>query len=152
MPGLTRSTITSRPVMASISRSRYGRGPTRLISPRSTFEQLGQLVQAVLAQQPADARDSRIDAELVELLVLRAQGGIARQHLGQPPFSVAMHGAELERVEANAVLAQPLLHVEDGAARVELDRERDQAKTGAINSRPKLVSDRSSRRLVMRGQ
>ena len=60
MPGVVSSRRPAQPVICSDSWTTNGRGPTRLISPRSTFQSCGSSSMLALAQERADARDARV--------------------------------------------------------------------------------------------
>src|SRR5215208_616006 len=73
-------------------------------------DQVRQLVERITAQEPADPRHPR---------VLRRDGGADPDRVD--PLA---HGAELEQVEDDAVLADAPLPVEDRSRRFEPDRDR----------------------------
>ena len=81
---------------------RSGRGPTRLMSPRNTFQSCGS------SSSPLRRRKPPIGVVRGSLLA-RPDGSLA--------LGVGHHGAELHHAEDAPVEAHALLHVEDGGCR-----------------------------------
>ena len=71
-------------------------------------EELRQLVDARLADDPAHARNA---------------GVVFGGPFGDARFRVLAHGAELDQLELPAVLAHPALEIKDRARRIEFDRQ-----------------------------
>src|SRR5437667_656073 len=74
--------------------------------------ELGQLVHGRRPEPPPHGCDPRV--------------GVARLERAEPPVGVRDHRPELQALEAPAVLAHPLLDVEDAAPIIHLDEQRDQ--------------------------
>src|SRR5665648_214887 len=87
-------------------------------------DDLRQLVDAPAPQRAADARDARVkfDLEHRSVVVILVSEIVAQL------VSAQVHGAELVDVEGPPSPAHPLLAEEHGAARVELDHQRDDAE------------------------
>ena len=85
----------------SANSGRSGRGPTRLMSPRTTFQSCGISSMRAAAQRPPDRRHARI---------VRDGEHRARLDLGAPP-----HRAQLPELEEPSVPAHPRLPVEHAA-------------------------------------
>ena len=75
------------------------------------------------AQQPADACDARVVGDLEHSLRL-----VQVSQLFLAPVGALEHAPELEHLERLAVTTRAPLAEQDRAARVELDRDRDQQK------------------------
>ena len=83
---------------------------------------LRDLVEREAAQEPADARDARVVADLEEgalRLVRVLEPGLERRRIGD-------HRAELQHPELALADADPTVDEEHRPTRVELDRERDE--------------------------
>src|SRR5438445_991794 len=74
--------------------------------------ELGQLVHGRRPEPPPHRCDPRV--------------GVARLERAEPPVGVRDHRPELQALEAPAVLAHPLLEVEEAAPIIQLDEQRDQ--------------------------
>jgi hypothetical protein len=93
--------------------------------PAQHVEELGQLVEAALAEQFAAGDDARIAAQLVIERPFGAGLRIAGKQLREPRLGVDHHRAELEAGEIAAVAADAALDEEDRAGIARLDGERD---------------------------
>lgn len=91
---------------------------------------LGQLVEGVTAQESPHARGSGIVLQFVGLLPFALQLWIGGEELGEPRLCVGVHRAELVAAEGATPSADPLLSIEDGPSRGELDEEGDQEEEG----------------------
>lgn len=93
-------------------------------------EELGEFIEAVFAQEFAEAGDARVVFELLVavpfLLQFRVLGEVAFEDL----IGADVHGAELEEGVFFAVAADTGLAVKDAAGGIELDEGGDQAEQG----------------------
>ncbi len=109
--------------------------------PAEHVEQLRQLVEAVAAQEPADAGHPRVGGHLEQHLV----AGVApRLEIGQQLLGVVDHRAELEQpelaaVQADAHLAEQHRPVARGGCAIAMA-----AMSGLRTMRPTAASSRSS--------
>ncbi len=149
IPGVDSSRRPAQPVICSDSWTTNGRGPTSDISPRSDVPQLRQLVEAATCagtRRPGDAR--------VGLAILNSgpalhlvQVGHARSAGASAPSTIERNLTILNALPAAAVAD---LAEEDGAAAVELDRDRRDEQHGLTASRPSSEAARSIARLRVR--
>ena len=139
MPGLTVSRSSRcRPYFSTSSRRDHPRADQPHL-PEQDVEELRQLVEAVLAQPPADPRDARVVLELVvgpQLVLQLGSGARAARRR-----STCM----VRNLNASKALARHAEHapaMEDRAGRVELDEDRDgqQQRPDAAAARPPSVS------------
>ena len=114
MPGRQVERRRPCPTMCSSSSRISGRGPTRLISPRSTLISCGSSSSDQRAQEAAERRDPRVVRDLEHpRAVLGVLVQVRRPRLAL--LRVDVHRAELEDLEAPAAGAHPLLAEEHRA-------------------------------------
>ena len=102
-PGLTLSRRRcARSLNRLTSSTGSGRGPTRLISPRSTLKSCGNSSRLNLRRNFADGRDARVVGHLED----RAAHLVHRGQLVLELLGVGHHGAELVDGEGPAVEAR----------------------------------------------
>jgi hypothetical protein len=81
--------------------------------PGKNIGQLGQLIKAELAHQPAEARDARIIAQLLIGRPFAPGVGAGREKIKEPAFRIGMHRAQLDACEWLPVAANPALDEKD---------------------------------------
>ena len=124
MPGVMSRRFCVQPRHCLASSTHSGPRPDQAHVALHHVEELRQLVDAPAPERAADAGDARVFLQLehravvVVLLLGQLEALLVRAHV---------HGAELEDLERLAAPAHPLLPVEDRAARIELDDDRDDA-------------------------
>ena len=91
------------------------------------IEELGQLVEGILAQKAAERGDARVVGDFEQ----HAVALVHVHHVGAALLGVADHGAELDAAEDAALLADALGGVEDRARRIQLDGDGDRQKQRA---------------------
>jgi hypothetical protein len=112
------------PVADSLGLDDGARPDDAHLAPKDIHE-LGQLVDAGLAHEAAQAGDPRIVAQLVIARPLLAGRRIAGQHVAQTLVGVDHHAAELEAGEPHAAATDPALRVDRRAAVLDPDQEGD---------------------------
>ena len=122
MPGVVSSRRLAQPVICSDSWITNGRGPTRLISPRSTFHSCGSSSMLHLRRNAPTRvmRGSSCDLEQRPAALHLVEVG----HLEALGLGVDDHRAELDDPELAPAAPVARLAEEDRAARVELDGDR----------------------------
>ena len=123
MPGLTRRRWMSSESHASVSWGRAGRGPTRLISPRTTFQSWGSSSIEVLRRM----RPTRVTRGSCLILKSGPSASFSSSSVVELLLGVDDHRAQLEHAERLGVAPDADLAEEHRPLGVELDRDgRDQ--------------------------
>src|SRR5207245_7840561 len=101
-------------------RSRRRPRPNETHIAEYDVDQRRKLVEAIAAQEPADAGDARVSPDLEH----RARDLIPLEKRDDETIGVLLHRAELQHPEATAILAHADLAIERRPGRIELDRHR----------------------------
>ena len=138
MPGRQQQAARCQPSIGASSSGTSGRGPTRLISPRSDVEQLGQLVERRPAQEAPDARDARVVGDLEQAVAASLSCTSSRFSASAPSTIVR----NLSISNCSAVAADPRAGGRGpGRARSSLIASAITASSGESTSRPSARAD-----------
>ncbi len=122
MPGRTLNRASRHGGQNWFSLYGLGRGPTIDMSPHQHVPELRQLVEIVLAQHLADAREARIVLDVE----LRAVGLVQRFELRFDLLGVLAHRAELQAGELASADGLAAMREEERPAVLQPDRQHDE--------------------------